>query len=187
MAGPNGKWVNPRVSEYRGGWVPGTTIQSTFQSLTSFLGGWVNDSGRYPIISTEASGYGAVRGNATVQSFYKVTGDECHWVGLYVWGSTTTTAAVALHLFSPFNINTNEFGSSALGIGAPVFGARAYDSSAAARYAAYAECGGSAPPTTDAVLIGVDGTPNVGWDSTHPFTWASGDMLGWDLTFRIQA
>ena len=101
MAGSNGKWVNPKLSEYRGDNVSGATVRQTLDSLTSYLGGWVDDSGRYPMVNNEQAGFGGSRGNATVVSWFKITGDECHWYGHYAIGSTTGWAAVGVNLIPP--------------------------------------------------------------------------------------
>jgi hypothetical protein len=175
MPDMNGKWLSPYLTQLEEG-----PVRNTFDSLSRYLGGWQDDSGRNPIVNNEQAGFGGTRGNATVKSFYKVTGDECWWCGGYLLGSTTAWAAVALQLFAPFPANLNEMVPSTVG-GLALGGVKAYNGT----------------PYFGAPDIGLNSGPNGGalinpytsggafWTNTVPFTWANTSQLVWSVRYRI--
>lgn len=171
MTASNGKWVNPVPSQVE----HGTGL--ALAALSSYLGGWQNDSGRYPMVNPEQAGFGGARGNAAVVSFYKITGDQCQWVGHYQKGSTTVWAATALQLFTPVVVHRSEF--EATFASAPLFGVRAFNGSF---YGGFMEL-----TNGTGVLYGTDGAPATPWTNAAPFAWGTGSILSWNVTFRIQA
>lgn len=183
MTSGNGKWLNPNAAQHAQGWVGGRSLEQTFQSLSSYLGGWVDDSGRNPIVNNEQTGFGASRGNATIMSKYKLLGDECWWVGTYLFGTTTTWAAVNLQLFTPLPAHSFEFYNSVSGIGMPAFGITAYNGS---HYSAFGDFGTNTAPNGGAVVTAISlAQPGVVWDATHPFTWDDNHQLKWNVRFRV--
>lgn len=171
----NGKFTNPYWLELRRDGPNATT--KTLDALQDYLGGWVDDSGRNPIIQTAAGN--ETRGNASVVSSYKVTGDECWWVLHYIFGSTTswpgTGAGNALRLVPPFAYDQTFFSGATA---APIFGARA--SNGAVNWGVADFTGG---------VVNLYGTNNALWvvngASSVPFQWSTGFTLDVALRYRI--
>lgn len=168
----NGKWVNPN---------PGVDHETSLmaQSLTSYLGGWVDDSLRNPIFQT--AGGNETRGNGTVVSWYRVQAGECHWYGHYLLGSTTSWPAGAFNLALPVAADATSFHASFASMCGSTI--RAYDASGTDYYYGNVEF-----QTTVANVRGpVAGqTRSQAWTvNTVPFAFTTSDIVSWDLRYRV--
>lgn len=82
MALPNGKWVHPGVTQ-----VKDPPARQGFDSLSKYLGGWLEWSGTFDLFFTAGS---YTIGNAVKSAEYKLEGDMCDFSFEYKMGSTTT-------------------------------------------------------------------------------------------------
>lgn len=109
-------------------------------------------------------------GNGTMVARYKLNGKTCHYTGILTLGSTTSFGGGALALSLPFARQ----GTVSI-VGPAIF----IDVSAGTggyRVAAVLESG------TTAMIFVFDGGAVF---STTPFTWATGDIVRWNLTYEI--
>lgn len=142
-------------------------------------GDWVDDHTRNPIVNNEQAGFGGSRGNAVVISQYKILGgDTCWWYGHYIIGSTTAWAAVNLDMFPPIYQENSTFSYASASMTA--YGARAYNGS---YYGLYFEI--TQAPGTNWQLYRSDGAPNARITNAVPFAWGAGNILSWNLKYRI--
>lgn len=118
-------------------------------------------------------------GNGSLFGSYTLRGDECHAVVCLVMGSTTTYGSGQFRFLAPFT-------AAALPHASMHWTGTALGTDPGGGYYAGAcrLAGGSD------YLMGISPTTATGstpseWNSTRPFTWANGDFLGFDMTYRI--
>lgn len=141
---------------------------------------WIDDHLRNPIVST--SGGNETRGNGTVISQYRVMAGECRWYGHYQIGTTTSWPTGALNLVVPVPVEAVTFQTALASM--PGSTVRIYDSSAGLFYYGTVEY----QTTNIANLFGIQtGTSHaVQWTlNTVPIVLAPGDILSWDLNYRV--
>ena len=173
----NGKWTNPYWLDIRRENGDKSAVTRSFDDLQRYLGGWVEDSGRNPIIYS--NGIAETRGNATVVSWYKVLGDTCWWYGHYQLGNTTgwNNAAGFLELALPLGVEATTFVTSFASMAGSV--ARAYNGNFFFGHGEIAS--NSRFGMFDAAVA------NTRWSvqAATPFAWGANHILSWNLWYRL--
>jgi hypothetical protein len=135
-------------------------VYAGYTSFTPTIGGWT-------------------QGNATFVSQYAVNGESVHYFGYFLFGSTSAVTATALTVSLPLTANV---APNSLGL------ATFSDDSAASTVAGYVQTVSTTVMNfywldPEAAPIAVRLEP---WRTgvTLPFTFATGDYVYWDLTYR---
>lgn len=174
MTLPNGKFTYPGISR-----IPDVTTRQGFDSLTNYLGGWIDWSGTADL-AFSAGVY--TKGNATVQAMYRIQGDYCHYVGVYTIGNTTTfPGAGAIMRLSPLPANIHSMYLAGGANVMPVGDTFAADTGVQGYY--------GKPMVTTAAIIAFmtpTATPTF-WTNAAPFAFGNTDLIGWNVRFRIQS
>lgn len=165
----NGKWNNPVPTQAD----RGTSL--AFQSLSSYLGGWVPWDGTADI-SWSSGVY--TKGNAVVTAEYKLQGDICFYQGTYVVGSTTSFpgAGALMRLNTPFAVATGLAGSA-------YFGGKVYDLSGGA--SGTPVCFELTAPRASTLYVTTTKATHDLVTAANPFAWTTLDMLAWEFWFRV--
>lgn len=123
-----------------------------------------------------ATGTGPAIGNAVVIGQYLQIGKLVHCYGSITFGTTSTYGTGNYRIALPVNASANAASSSFLGTG---FG---YDSSAGAEalYRLSAITANTFQLSFGSTYLGASSP--VG--QTTPWTWAQGDIIGWNLTYE---
>jgi len=116
-------------------------------------------------------------GNGTIATKYCTVNDFVHYYGLITFGSTTSITGVNASYTLPFTAEVND-SSTAMGV------CYFYDSSAGSFSA------GTVAMANSTTVYGGVNTANgtyvqwIGWTSTVPFTWATGDRYTFNITYK---
>lgn len=116
-------------------------------------------------------------GNGTIATKYCTVNDFVHYYGKITFGSTTVVTGGNAGFGLPLTAEVNDT-STAMGV------CYFYDSSSGAFYA-----GTVAMANSTYVYGGVNYANGTfvswgGWDSTAPFTWATGDFYTFNITYK---
>lgn len=170
----NGKWSNPIGSV-----IQDYELRATSDSLTKYLGGWVNDTGRQPIILS--NGVAETRGNADVTSTYRVfLGDMVWWYGHYNVGTTTAwSVAGVLTMIPPIPVDTITFQYKTASM--PGSTVRAYNGTFHHGFVEFT--GASSLTLYDAATA----ASQWGLGAATPFAWGAGSILSWNILYRADA
>lgn len=118
-------------------------------------------------------------GNGTLNGQYTLRGDECHVVINLIMGSTSTYGSGQFRFLMPFTAASLPHASMHW-----TGSALATDPGGGYYAGACRLFGGSDYLMAISPTTATGSTPSE-WNSTRPFTWANGDGLGLDITYRI--
>lgn len=164
----NGKWTHPSITRIRD-----VAARQGFDSVTSFLGGWIDYSGSADI-TFDSGTY--TKGSAVVHAEYLLRGDICFYKGKWVRASNTSFPTALMQLKLPFAYDGTYFPS--------FFGGRVVDVSAGSGTPVSFEAVGTGRQTK--TYIGTTKASQEFVSNTVPFTWATSDYLTWNFWYRIQ-
>ena len=122
--------------------------------------------------------FGMVLGNGSIVSAYCRVNNMVHYFGKLTWGSTTTATNASFQV--PINIHSDmNFVGYALGT------SNCYDTSVGTWYGGIVSASGNAgivypgPMASSGAYI-----QWAGLSSTVPMTWATGDYMTWNMTYK---
>lgn len=118
-------------------------------------------------------------GNGVLSGEYTLRGDECHVSIRMIAGSTTTFGGGQFRWALPFTAATLPHASMHW------TGSALANDAGFAYYPAISRIQSGAAHVMGITSITAAGSTPTEWNVTRPFTWASGDFLGLDITYRI--
>jgi hypothetical protein len=108
-------------------------------------------------------------GNGTLVSRYTVDGKRIHYIGKLTWGSTTSASG-----YFVINLPNNAYGSLITGSATMIDGGnRAWVGNCAAWSAG------------QFYVVHTESGNFGGLNQSNPFTWGSGDILDWNITYEM--
>jgi hypothetical protein len=108
-------------------------------------------------------------GNGTLISRYTVDGKRVHYIGKLTWGSTTSASG-----YFVINLPNNAYGSLITGSATMIDGGiRAWVGNCAAWSAG------------QFYVVHTESGNFGGLNQSNPFTWGSGDILDWNITYEM--